>query len=216
MFITFEGPEGSGKTTQIGLLAAALRSEGYSLTVSREPGGTALGESLRAILLERDEPVSREAEAYLMTGARAEHVREVIRPALIRGDVVLCDRYVDSTLAYQGAGRGIELGVLRSMQELAVGDVIPTLTLLFDLPVAVGLARRHGGGYTNRLDRESVAFHERVASWYRDEAARYPDRWVIMDATLRINLLHTAVLEQVTERLGVVDNGRVAVGMEQQ
>ena len=200
-FVTFEGPEGSGKSTQLALLADALRRDGRAVVITREPGGTALGEALRALLLDASEPPTAEAEAYLMTAARAEHVRQVIRPALASGALVLCDRFADSTLAYQGAGRGLPLDQLLVLQELAVGDTWPTLTLLLDVPVATGLERRRRAGRANRLDVEHVAFHERVAAWYRSAAARQPWRWRVIDGTQDPAMVHTAVLNAVVATL---------------
>jgi dTMP kinase len=201
-FVTFEGPEGSGKSTQLVMLAEALRAEGRPVVVTREPGGTALGESLRELLLQADTPLGAETEAYLMTGARAEHMRQVIRPALAAGEIVLCDRFVDSTLAYQGAGRGLALESLRALQQLAVGADWPDMTILLDLPAEVGLARRASSGVRNRIDRENVAFHERVAAWYRAEAARCPTRWRVIDATEAPGVVHTHVLDAVSSVLG--------------
>jgi len=205
-FITFEGIEGSGKSTQIGLLGAVLRDDDRCVVVTREPGGTSLGEQLRRVLLDSDTPLSAESEAYLMTGARAEHIRQVIRPALSRGAIVLCDRFCDSTYAYQGAGRGLPIEALRRLQQLAIGTTTPQLTLLFDLPVEVGLERRRGGGAVNRIDRESREFHERVADWYRGEAARAVSRWRVIDATAPVGVVHTQVVAEV--RRLIEDNER--------
>jgi dTMP kinase len=196
-FITFEGPEGAGKSTQIALLAHWLREDGRQVVETREPGGTDLGDRLRAILLDSDEQLSPEVEAYLMTAARAEHVRRVIRPALAMGQVVLCDRFVDSTLAYQGGGRGLSEDSLRALQKLAVGSLTPDITILLDLPVEVGLSRRARNGDENRFDREAVAFHERVATWYRAAARANPERWNIIDATLPVAVVHTHVVSVV-------------------
>jgi dTMP kinase len=201
-FITFEGPEGSGKSTQVALLADALRARGWSVVTTREPGGTPLGEALRALLLDGDTPVSAATEAYLMTGARAEHVRAVIAPALAAGQVVLCDRFADSTLAYQGGGRGLPVNALRELQRLAVDNVWPSLTLLLDLPVEVGLARRGRAGASNRMDAESLAFHERVAAWYRAAAAAEPTRWRVVDATRDPFVVHTDILDAVSPIIG--------------
>lgn len=182
MFITFEGPEGSGKSTQVRRLAAYLEGQGIPVVTTREPGGTPLGERLREILLVDDLAPGAAAEAYLMTAARAEHVRLVIRPALERGDVVICDRFVDSTLAYQGAGRGLPVELLREIQVLAVGECLPDLTILLDLDVRRGLERRGLDGGANRIDRETVCFHQRVADWYRSEAEARPERWRVVRA----------------------------------
>lgn len=200
-FITFEGPEGAGKTTQVALLADALRARGWRVVTTREPGGTPLGDQLRAILLHGAEPPGAEVEAYLMTGARAAHVRQVIRPALAAGAIVLCDRFADSTLAYQGGGRGLPLDELRALQRLAVGDTWPDLTLLLDAPVELGLARRARAGDGNRMDGEAVAFHARVAAWYRAAAAAEPARWRVVDATAEAAVVHTQVLDAVSAAL---------------
>ena len=201
LFVSFEGTEGSGKTTQIGLLAQALRGIGCSVVTTREPGGTELGEALRQLLLGSESTISPEAEAYLMTGARAEHVRIVIRPAIARGDVVLCDRFADSTFAYQGGGRRLPLHELQLMQTLAVGATTPDLTILVDVPAEVGLERRARAREINRIDRESIEFHTRVAFWYRQEARANPDRWVVVDGTRSPANVHVTILERVIERL---------------
>jgi dTMP kinase len=201
LFVTFEGTEGSGKTTQIGLLAQALRGSGRNVVTTREPGGTELGEALRRILLESQTPIGPEAEAYLMTGARAEHVRTVIRPALERGDIVLCDRFADSTFAYQGGGRRLPIYELQVMQTLAVGETTPDLTFLIDVPAELGLERRAKSHDNNRIDRESLEFHARVAFWYRQEARANPDRWAIVDGFGSPADVHLAILKRVIEQL---------------
>jgi dTMP kinase len=147
-------------------------------------------------------PIGGEAEAYLMTAARAEHVATVIRPALERGDVVICDRFLDSTIAYQGGGRGLPVAELHAMQRLAVGPTMPTLTFLLDLPIDVGLERRARAMDGNRIDKETRAFHLRVAEWYRSEARAHPERWVIVDATQAPDVVHTAVTGAIRTRLG--------------
>ncbi len=197
MFITFEGPEGSGKSTQIARVADQLQSRGQAVVATREPGGTVLGEAVRGLLLGAEHDPAPATEAYLMTGARAEHVRAVILPALERGAWVLCDRYVDSTLAYQGAGRGLDLEALRDLQQLATGGLAPDMTLLLDIAVSEGLNRRRGAGEENRIDNETVSFHERVAAWYRAEAARDPQRWRIIDAAQRIERVTADILAQM-------------------
>jgi dTMP kinase len=197
VFITFEGTEGSGKSTQIALLAGYLRASGFGVVMTREPGGTPLGDSLRELMLDSAEPLSGETEALLMTAARAEHVRRVIRPALAQGSTVLSDRFADSTLAYQGGGRGLPIDSLRAMQDLAVGPTVPDLTFLLDVPVEIGLRRRAAAGDANRIDRESLEFHERVAAWYRAEACSQPSRWRVIDATQPPGVVHTHIVECV-------------------
>lgn len=185
MFIVFEGPEGSGKSTQAKLLAGKLRDGGQRVILTREPGGTQLGEELRRLLLDlHAEPVTPVAEALLYAAARAEHVAHLIRPALEAGEVVISDRFADSTLAYQGGGRGLDLDQLRSVQGFATGGLEPDLRILLDLPVAVGLARRHADHESvNRLDAESLAFHERVRAAYLGFAQANSSAWRVIDAT---------------------------------
>ncbi len=182
LLVTLEGPEGSGKSTALRSVALALRDE-WDVLLTREPGGTPLGERLREILLTSDIQIDPRAEALLMTAARAQHVATVLRPALAASEraLVLCDRYVDSTLAYQGAGRGLCERELLASQQLATGGLLPDLTILIDVPVEVGLQRRSRAGGANRIDAETVAFHERVAEWYRAAARSQPQRWVVVD-----------------------------------
>ena len=190
MFISFEGIEGSGKSTAQRLLADHLQGLGYDPLLTREPGGCALGRSLRPILLDaRTRGLSSRAELYLFLADRAQHVAEVIRPALEAGQTVLCDRYADSTLAYQGYGRGLDPEHLRRINDMATGGLMPDLTLLLDLPVHCGLERaglrnREEGTVLSegRFDAESLEFHERVRQGYRSLAAEEPERFAIIDA----------------------------------
>lgn len=183
-FVTFEGGEGSGKSSQIARLTQTLREHGIDPLVTREPGGTPLAESIRALLLESGSPPTALAEALLMEAARADLVARVIRPALEAGRVVLCDRYADSTLAYQGGGRGIDAATLERLNQLATGGLEPDLTILLDLEVETGIRRRESNsGTTNRLDREPLEFHRRVRERYLDLAQGHPGRWVILDGT---------------------------------
>lgn len=184
-FITVEGPEGSGKTTQVRELAARLRSSSHHVIATHEPGGTPLGEQIRELLLHAPWPLCPETEALLVTAARAEHVTHVIRPALEHGHIVICDRYIDSTLAYQGAGRGLDLDQLWALQRFAFDGLLPDLTILIDVPVEVGLARRYQDAeQLSRFDRETLAFHERVRAWYLRAAHAEPARWRVFDGTL--------------------------------
>lgn len=201
MFVSFEGPDGSGKTTQVALLAERLRGEGVPTVVTREPGGTVVGAALRELLLESQLALTPATEALLMTADRAEHVEQIIRPALERGGVVVTDRYLDSTLAYQGAGRGLSLDVLEAMQHLATGGLTPDLTFLLDVPVEAGLERKRDSVELNRLDRESIAFHQRVAEGFRHLASRDPDRWRVIDATQEVRIVHTAIWLHVSAHL---------------
>jgi dTMP kinase len=187
-FIALEGPDGAGKSLQAVRLADALGGVGRQVTLTREPGGTPLGESIRALLLDADTADrSPEVDALLFNAARAQLVRDVIRPALGRGEVVVCDRFADSTLAYQGYGSGLSLDGLRQMERFATAGLRPDLVVLLDLPVRDALARRASGapeGLT-RFERSSAhdaAFHERVRQGYLELAAAEPERWRIVDA----------------------------------
>jgi dTMP kinase len=184
MFITLEGPEGSGKSTQLPPLAAYLQEAGYSVVISREPGGTAIGNQVRACLHDvNNTEMEPTTEFLLYSASRAQLVREVIRPALAEGKIVLCDRYADSSIAYQGYGRDLDLGDLRKITEFTTGGLKPDLTFLLDIDVKEGLSRRISGAEEmNRLDLEAIAFHERVREGYHELAALDPQRWVLIDA----------------------------------
>ncbi len=185
MFITLEGPEGSGKTSQMPLLAEFLRQQGFLVLTTREPGGTPIGEQIRAVIHKLDNnDMEKRTEILLFQASRAQLVAKVIRPHLDIGGVVLCDRYADSTLAYQGYGQQTDLSQLRTLIDFATGGLKPDLTLLLDLEVEIGLQRRaKGGGEWNRLDAMEVAFHRRVRQGYLELAAAEPQRWVIVDAS---------------------------------
>ncbi len=182
-FITIEGPDGSGKSTQAARLAASLRTLGWAVTLTREPGGTAVGERIRAVLLEaREAQHAPLTDALLFNAARAQLIAEVIRPALDRGEIVVCDRFADSTLAYQGYGSGLDLAALRSLQALATGGLRPDLTLLLDLPAEVGLARRSRGPAQEVTRFEAgrafaTEFHGRVRQGFLELARAEPERW---------------------------------------
>ncbi len=202
LFVTFEGGEGSGKSTQVQRLAARLRALGHETVVAREPGGTPLAEGIRALLLDPGRRPGAHAEAFLMEAARAELVADVIRPALEGGRIVLCDRFDDSTLAYQGGGRGLDAALLGAMNRAATGGLTPDLTLLFDLEPERGLGRRaEAAGATNRLDREPLEFHRRVRARYLELAAADPGRWVVLDASLPAEALEGRVWEAIAPRL---------------
>lgn len=183
-FITFEGPEGGGKSTQIRLLADHLRGRGFSVEVTREPGGTLIGDQIRAVVHDTENTMmAPTAEVLLYSASRAQLVSQVIRPALKAGHVVLCDRFADSTMAYQGYGRGLDRAMLAELTKIATESLAPDLTLLFDIDVTAGLARRlTEGDEMNRLDLEAVEFHERVRDGYHTLAAAEPGRWVTINA----------------------------------
>lgn len=181
-FISFEGIDGAGKSTQHAWLVNHLRAKGHTVVATREPGGTPLGEKLRALLL--SEPMHLETEALLMFAARREHIAEVIEPALARGDWVVCDRFVDASFAYQGGGRGLEWAKLEQLSHWVLGDLQPDLTLIFDAPVAVAQQRLHAGtSHPDRFEQEQAAFFERVRDAYLHIAAENPGRVRLIDAT---------------------------------
>ena len=185
LFITLEGPEGSGKSTQIRHLALALRRAGYNVVQTREPGGTTVAEAIRHTLLSSSfrETITPEAETFLILAARSQHVAHLIAPALQRGAIVLCDRFSDSTIAYQGIARGLNLEWLQAANAVATDGLEPDLTLLLDVPVLIGLARRRKGrGKQNRLDRESTRFHRLVRQGFMLLAKRQPRRIFIVNA----------------------------------
>lgn len=209
LFVTFEGGEGSGKSTQVARLSERLRARGVPVLVSREPGGTPLAERVRTLLLGDSVGGAASpgpwAEAFLMVAARADLVARVIRPALEASSVVLCDRYTDSTLAYQGAGRGLDLELLAAMNRAATGGLAPDATLLFDIDPHAGLARRHGSGNAaNRLDREPPEFHTRVRECYLTLARDEPERFVVLDAGEASDALEARVWAAIEPRIRAV------------
>lgn len=196
-FFSFEGGEGAGKTTQIVRLAEALTARGYTVTRTREPGGDPFGERVRALLLHRDAAPTPTAELLLFAAARAQNVATVIAPALGAGHVVLCDRFIDSTLAYQGYGRGLDLDTLRVVNAVATGELTPIRTFLFDLPPAVGLSRQSPDAQ-DRLDRETLAFHERVRVGYAEIARAEPERFVVLNAADEPDAVFAVLLAAVS------------------
>ncbi len=203
MFITLEGPDGSGKTTQIAPLADFLRQRGLTVLTTREPGGTSIGEQVRTVLHRLDNTAMHpRSETLLYLAARAQLVEEVIRPALARGEIVLSDRFADSTLAYQGYGHGNDLQIVRQLLHFATGGLWPDLTILFDLSADEGLRRRQtGGGEWNRLDAYQLAFHQRVCAGYRALAVQEPQRWVVIDAARPVETIQQELREIVASRL---------------
>ena len=203
LFITFEGPEGSGKTTQMHSLAAHLLAEGEDVLTTREPGGTAISDRVRRILLD---PVHTEmlpaTEFLLFSAARAQHVHEVIRPHLERGGIALSDRYADSSLAYQGYGHQLDLAVLRQITTFATGGLVPDLTICLDVPVEIGLRRKFGanGDAWNRMEQKEMDYHERVRAGYLVMAAQEPERWVVLDATRDIDAVQATIQDLVRSK----------------
>ncbi len=204
--ITIEGGEGAGKSTQADLLLAALGHAGIAATRTREPGGSEGAEAIRRLLLEGAvERWDAVGEALLLYAARRDHVVRLIAPALDRGIWVVCDRFADSTLAYQGYGRGLPLADLLALHRLALGDFAPDLTLILDLPAALGLARAaRRSGDADRFERLDAAFHERLRQGFRQIAADHPERCLLIDAAGDQDTVHRAVLAAVAARLSVV------------
>lgn len=202
MFITFEGPEGSGKTSQLPALATYLEGLGYKVVCTREPGGTAISDQIREVLTSmKNQELHPRTEILLFLAARAQLVEQVIKPALEAGKIVLCDRYGDSTLAYQGYGHGLDLKILKQMLEFATDHLTPDLTLLLDLEVEVGLARKKKGAEWNRLDAYALAFHKRVREGYHQLIAEEPKRWVTVDATQDIDTVQAALRKTILKKL---------------
>jgi dTMP kinase len=207
MFITFEGSEGSGKSSQQAQLAEYLLARGFPLLVTREPGGTEIGEQVRAILSDlKNTAMHPRTEILLFQASRAQLVEQVIRPYLEKGGVVLCDRYADSTIAYQGYGyQLVDLVKLREIVSFATGGLRPDLTLLLDVDVVEGLRRRAQGGEWNRLDAYELAFYQRVRQGYHDMARAEPDRWVIIDAGKPPDQVQAAIRSVIMQRLEAIE-----------
>jgi dTMP kinase len=205
MFITFEGPDGSGKTTQVTQTAARLREAGYRILLTREPGGTVIGDQIRGILHDmRNQAMHPRAELLLFNASRAQLVEEAIRPHLAAGGWVICDRFFDSTLAYQGYGHGLDLGLLRLVINAATGGLVPDLTIYLDIAPEDGLQRRLSavaqGEEWTRLDDMALAFHRRVRAGYHALAAAEPERWVMIDAARPIAAVQDAILAALRAR----------------
>ena len=206
MFVTVEGVEGAGKSTLLHLLGRELENRGISFIRTREPGGCGLGANLRPLLLDVSSRLDSRAELFLFLADRAQHVAETIRPAMARGDWVLCDRYADSTIAYQGYGRGMDVERLQMLNDYATGGLWPNKTLLLDLPVETGLARalaRNGreglSASEGRFEAEERAFHQRIRDGFLERAARWPERFSVLDATAAPEIL----LQQALCALGL-------------
>jgi dTMP kinase len=202
MFITLEGPEGSGKTSQMPRLASRLEKEGYSVLATREPGGTSIGDQIRGVLFDLgNTDMHPRSEILLFQASRAQLVEQLIRPALRKHKVVLCDRYADSTLAYQGYGHQVDLQQLSEIVHFATGGLKPDLTLFLDVDVEEGLKRRDSGGDWNRLDDYDPEFHRRVYAGYQKLIKAEPARWVVVDAAQSPNQVAEAIQQIVLERL---------------
>jgi dTMP kinase len=204
-FITFEGIDGSGKSTQLRLLADDLRFRGFNVLTTQQPGGTPLGRRLREAFLDNEVNVAPMAELLLFAADRAQHVEFLIKPSLNEGKIVISDRYADATAAYQGAGRGFSDTVIKQVIKLATGGLKPDLTLFFDLPVSIGLQRMSKrdemGQLKNRLDKENSEFYERVREAYLNIIAKEPKRFRVIDSTQSVEQVHAQALEALTKYL---------------
>ena len=203
IFVTFEGGEGSGKTTHLKRLAHYLRDLGDEIVETRDPGGTTIGKEIRTLLLSPESAaISDSAELLLYEASRAQLVREVVTPAIARGAVVLCDRFTDSTLAYQGFGRGLDLNLIRELNLFTTGGLVPDLTILLDLDPGIGLERctrsiRAGRAFRDRIAAEPLAFHQRIREGYLTLAREEPDRFRVIDASLSVAQIEAAVKDEV-------------------
>ena len=202
-FITMEGGEGAGKSTMMDRVANWLEHAGHRVIRTREPGGTELAEKLREILLDRNNiSLSGRAELLLMFAARAQHLEELIRPALVRGDWVLCDRFTDATWAYQGGGRGLPRDEIGSLETLVHGDLQPDLTLLLDLPVELGMKRAARRSQADRFEQESTLFFERVRNAYLERAEAAPERFAVIDAASNMEEVWSQIESVLHQRMG--------------
>ncbi len=201
LFITFEGGEGCGKSTQIATLKTRLEAMGKTVVQTREPGGTALGESVRNLLQYDDagQGMSPEAELLLFAASRAQHVRELVAPAIAEGQIVLCDRFLDSTTVYQGVARAIDSKKVDTINQFAIGDTMPDLTILIDLPPEIGLARVHArsDGKLDRMENEAIEFFQAVRQGYLDLAKSEPKRFLVLDGSQSVEELETQIWQKV-------------------
>jgi dTMP kinase len=202
LFISLEGPDGGGKSTQARLLVDYLKGRGLNVLLTREPGGTPIGDQIRRTLMDLGNTgMDPRTEILLFSASRAQIVHQVIRPHLEANGVVVCDRFYDSTLAYQGYGHGLDLVALRAITDFATGGLRPDLTLLLDLPAKAGLERRRGGGQWNRLDAYDLPFHQRVRQGYFELAKAEPERWIKIDARQPVEEVQAAARRAVDARL---------------
>lgn len=201
MFITFEGIEGSGKTTHVDLLGDYLRARGHQVVKTREPGGTPVGEALRSVLLQKDLHVLPLTELLIFLASRAQHVEEVIRPALDGGSVVLCDRFIDASFAYQGYGRGIDLGIIETLNRFVTKGVRPNLTILLDCAVGLGLERKSADGSLDRFEKEALSFHNKIRHAYLELAEDDPKRFVVLNAKSSLSETQAIIREKVDKLL---------------
>lgn len=208
-FITFEGIEGSGKSTQVGFLASKLREEGYTIEVTREPGGTRIGELIRTITHSKDNvDLTAVSEGYLMAASRAQHVREIIKPALDSGKIVISDRFIDSSLAYQGYGRDLGESVIMDLNKLAMDGVHVDTTIFLDVTATAGLARRNGSEKIDRLDLQQKDFYDRVYQGYKTIIEKEKQRFIVVDSSKNIEEVAGVIWEEVRKRIEQITNNK--------
>lgn len=204
IFITMEGPDGAGKSTQIDLLKKYLEDKGYNILMTRDPGGNDISEAIRGIILNKDfTEMGYMTELLLYASARAQLVKENIKPALEAGTAVIADRFVDSSAVYQGIGRGLGIDTVYKVNEFALQGIMPDMTILMDLDAEVGLARKKNQAELDRMERESVDFHKKVVAGYRDLADRYPERILKVDAALQVQEIHDIIVANIEKKLGL-------------
>ena len=200
LFITFEGADATGKTTQVALLAEAMQTAGFDCVLTREPGGTTTAESIRELVLDPAMQVGDRAELMLYLAARAEHVQKLIKPALEAGKIVICDRFMDSTLAYQGIARGLGVAEVLAVNSFATGGLLPDITFLLHVDQAVAEARRQARGQAmDRLEAESVAFKERVRQGFLQVQSMYPERIRLIDAQRDVQVIHAEIMQHIKQ-----------------
>ncbi|MFR2775655.1 MAG: dTMP kinase [Anaerostipes sp.] len=202
LFITMEGPDGAGKTTQIDLLRDYLSGKGYDIIVCREPGGTPISEAVRQVILNKDfTEMGNMTELLLYAAARAQLMEEVIRPALLEGKIVICDRFVESSAVYQGIGRNMGIDLVYQVNRFAIGDTVPDLTIMIDLNAEIGISRKKKQTELDRMEREALDFHERVVDGYRQLSQLFPERIYKVDGSRTIEEIHQKIVVQVNKKL---------------
>lgn len=202
MFFSFEGPDGSGKTTQIKLLKEFLEKRGYEVLITREPGGTNISEQIRSIILDKNNSeMDSITEAMLYAASRAQHVSELIKPALEEGKIIISDRFVDSSIVYQGIGRNLGIDFVKRINDIAIQGIMPNITFLLKISPKEGLKRRFSSNECNRLDMEKVEFHNKVYEGYLKLESLYPERIIGVDATKSIEEVHYAIVKVIEDKL---------------
>lgn len=201
LFLTVEGPDGAGKTTQIELLRDYLSDKGYDIIVCREPGGTPISEAVRNIILNKEfTEMGHMTELLLYAAARAQLIEEVIRPALKEGKIVICDRFVESSAVYQGIARGMGIDLVYEVNQFAIGDTMPDLTIMIDLDAEAGISRKKKQAELDRMESETIDFHKKVVEGYRQLASLYPERIYTVDGNLSIEEIHQQIISQVNKK----------------